>query len=321
MWLRPRSVLRERLSKDMHLLELGPLAAPIVPKREGWNTCVVDRESREDLLSTFYYLGSELQKIEDIDVIWQAGLIHDAFSANEHRTFDAIVVSHVLEHLIDPISFFQSASKLLKPTGELLLLLPDKRFSFDYFRPITLTGDLFDAYRSKLKNHERRTAFNHLAYGVTKRGLISWDLSLIKRLEFICNLEVSMQRADAHAGPDGLPNYDFHAWCFVPSSFELIALELLHLNLIDFSVEVVSQAFNGEFFVAMKASEGRRLSLDNLAQQRLRLLRQIFVEIDQQTRFARVGGLLGAWHLALVSDIIIAGFEASINRLRRVIGK
>jgi SAM-dependent methyltransferase len=192
MLLGPRQSLQRRLSKDMRLLELGPLAAPIVPKRDGWNTCVVDRESREELLATFSYLGDELQKIENVDVIWRSGLAHDAFSENEHGTFDAIVVSHVLEHLPDPVSLFRSASVLLKPSGKLLLLLPDKRFSFDYFRSVTLTGDLFDAYHSKPKNHERRTAFNHLAYSVTQTGLISWDLRLVKDIEFISNLEVSM---------------------------------------------------------------------------------------------------------------------------------
>jgi hypothetical protein len=49
----------------------------------------------------------DLSNIEDVDRVWKREpletLLHDKLD-----TFDAIIASHVIEHLVDPIGFFNS---------------------------------------------------------------------------------------------------------------------------------------------------------------------------------------------------------------------
>jgi len=49
--------------------------------------------------------------------------------------FDYCLASHVIEHIPNPIAFFQSIAHLLKPGGVLSLAVPDKRYTFDFFQP------------------------------------------------------------------------------------------------------------------------------------------------------------------------------------------
>ncbi len=290
-----RDVLLSRLNKNMKLIEIGPFFSPLVPKKQGWNTCVVDRETREELLASYHYVGDDLEKIEPVDVVWLDKPFDECFPQDSHGTFDAIIAAHVVEHMIDPIRFFQSASKLLKPGGELLIILPDKRFSFDFFRSVSLTGDLLDPYLSKITNFEPRSAFNHIAYCVKNNGLISWEFTPVHKFEFISNVNAAMAHAIVDAGPNGQREQDFHVWCFVPSSFELIALELLHMNVIDFSVQIVSKAQGGEFFAALKSNETKRLSEEELSERRIKLFFQIFKETQKQFRVTKADLLLHYW--------------------------
>ena len=41
------------------------------------------------------------------------------------KKFDCVVASHILEHLVDPHSFLRSVAKLLKPSGYLVIAIPN----------------------------------------------------------------------------------------------------------------------------------------------------------------------------------------------------
>ncbi|WP_183563554.1 methyltransferase domain-containing protein [Mucilaginibacter sp. SP1R1] len=62
--------------------------------------------------------GSELKGIED----------------NE---YDFLLSSHNLEHIANPLKAVKEWIRILKPGGYMLLILPDKRFTFDHKRPDT----------------------------------------------------------------------------------------------------------------------------------------------------------------------------------------
>ena len=78
-------------------------------------------------------------------MIWSGGDLAARFPPEARGSFDAILASHVLEHMPDPISFLTSAQQLLKPDGLVILALPDKRFMFDFFKPMTSTADWLTA--------------------------------------------------------------------------------------------------------------------------------------------------------------------------------
>ncbi|MBV8856980.1 MAG: methyltransferase domain-containing protein [Acidobacteria bacterium] len=50
---------------------------------------------------------------------------------------DFLIACHVIEHLADPVGAFKNWLRVLKPGGVLLLAIPDKRFTFDFHRPVT----------------------------------------------------------------------------------------------------------------------------------------------------------------------------------------
>jgi SAM-dependent methyltransferase len=52
-------------------------------------------------------------------------------------TYDFVVASHVLEHIANPLRALQEWKRVLKPGGALLILVPDRRSTFDHRRPFT----------------------------------------------------------------------------------------------------------------------------------------------------------------------------------------
>lgn len=55
--------------------------------------------------------------------------------ANE--TYDFVLGSHVLEHVANPLRALQEWMRVLKPDGGLVIVVPDKRVTFDRLRPYT----------------------------------------------------------------------------------------------------------------------------------------------------------------------------------------
>lgn len=65
------------------------------------------------------------------------------------RTFDYIILAHVLEHIPDPIGYLQDLLKLLNDNGIILLVIPDMRRTFDQGREFTSIEHLLNDYCEK----------------------------------------------------------------------------------------------------------------------------------------------------------------------------
>ncbi len=162
------------LDRSMALIEVGPSHAPLAPKRDGWRTTVVDHASRQDLARKYANQQLDVDRIEEVDVIWSGGDLASKFPPEALGSYDAILASHVMEHMPDPISFLISAQRLLKPAGRVILALPDRRYTFDYFEPMTTTADWLIAHENRAHTHSKRAAFNHMAYHVTNDAQATW---------------------------------------------------------------------------------------------------------------------------------------------------
>lgn len=274
--------LRRRLRLGMRIIEMGPSHRPIVPKAEGWATTVVDCTDRPGLLKKFAGQPVEAERIEDVDILWQGGDLAAAFPKTQHGRFDAIIASHVMEHMPDPIGFLSAAQTLLRPSGIIVLALPDKRYTFDFFGPLTSTGDWLTAYHTQARTHSRRAGYNHVAYHVTNDDRITWNYAeRLRNLRFSYSLEDGLAHFNANTDDgDGNDYIDYHAWRFTPSSFMLLMLESCALTDIDWRVLECTPPADYEFFAVI----GRgRVRLDNeaLNAARLDLLTATMREMQQ----------------------------------------
>src|SRR5262249_22162011 len=143
--------------------------------------------------------------------------------------------------------FLDTAATLLADTGIVILAVPDKRYCFDYFRPLTTTGDVLEAHAARRSRHTRRNLFNHIAYVVRNAGAGAWDQSPVQQLEFFHSVDEAMDAfANTGEGPES-PYVDSHAWQFTPASFELILLELARIGETDWQVDRITPAIGCEF--------------------------------------------------------------------------
>ena len=60
--------------------------------------------------------------------------------------YDFLLSSHSLEHTANPIKALKEWIRVIKPGGKLVLILPDKRNTFDYKRTYTNFSHLLDDY-------------------------------------------------------------------------------------------------------------------------------------------------------------------------------
>jgi glycosyltransferase involved in cell wall biosynthesis len=263
-------LIRCHFSHSMHLLEMGPSHSPILPKAEGWQTTIVDHAAQADLVAKYTAMGvATASRIEPVDFIWQDGPLTALIPQAMHGSYDGLVASHVGEHLPDLIAFFQDASALMRPNGVMALALPDKRVCFDFFQPLTTTGDLVAAHVEGRTRHQRRTFFNQAAYFVTRNNEGGWAHTGNTVPLCLANPLSQAQQAYDAADEGSASDYrDSHAWTFTPKSFELLILELNLLGHINWTIRAIEAAPGVEFYVWL---EQKRIAMPEAAINPLRL--------------------------------------------------
>lgn len=123
--------------------EIGAFIQPIVTPR-GCHTAYIDRVPKSHWDDHEEY---KQFKIVDVDIVDDG--LH--LSKVETHAFDYLIAAHVLEHADDPIQAMKNWVRVVKPGGHLLVIVPDKRFTFDKDRELT-TIDHF------LKDHQEGPA-------------------------------------------------------------------------------------------------------------------------------------------------------------------
>jgi SAM-dependent methyltransferase len=272
------------VSKSSRIIEIGPCFDPIAPKSKGWNSASIDHLTREGLAAKYEtHPGIDVSLIEPVDFVWTGGMLSDAVPPEQHGQFDVFLASHVIEHTPDLIAFLDAAQTLLKQDGVVILAVPDKRFCFDYFQPPTTTGQVLQASARHRTQHSGERAFDHFAYAVTDGGSEAWGQRPSQGLRLIHRLEDAAQE---YSGYENSPHYrDLHAWHFVPSSFELLLLELGRLGETDWQVERVKATAGWEFFAWLRRGAGARIgsmSAEELDRQRVALLKRSLLETQAQ---------------------------------------
>lgn len=266
-------LIRSLFEKSSRGLEIGPSYNPIAARRLGYQVDVLDHATADELRSKYKNEPNvDCDLIEDVDYVWSDRSLSETVGAV--GIYDYILASHVIEHTPDIIGFLKECSLLLKPSGRLVLAVPDMRRCFDAFRPLTSLGGVLQAHTERRIRHSAATACDHVAYMAALDGRAGWGLGDEGDLRSAHSLEFAkfvynraLTTTDYH---------DFHAWVFTPTSFRLLVSDLYAIGAIDLG-EVSFQTTNAfEFITVLDTSKSvPRISRDIMLQQIRQELREV----------------------------------------------
>ncbi|CAI3959824.1 class I SAM-dependent methyltransferase [Commensalibacter communis] len=127
-------------------LEIGALVDPILHRQEG-NVFYADHLSTEELKKQFAWDQKfDFDRLVDVDFVWDN---HRPLKECVSDSFDYVVASHVGEHVPNLIGWIDQITQVLTSNGQLRLVLPDGRYSFDMKRQPSKLSDLLAAWMKK----------------------------------------------------------------------------------------------------------------------------------------------------------------------------
>ena len=148
----------------------------------------------------------------------------------------------------------------------LSLAVPDKRFCFDHFRPITPLAKIIDSHYQKPAVHTPGTVAEYFLNVVSKGGQIAWGQGHPGDFRFVHTLEEARNGMQAVIQKNAY--LDVHAWCFVPSSFRLVLHDLYNLGMTPLKEVAFHPTVGVEFFITLsKTGAGTSLSRQTLLKQ------------------------------------------------------
>ena len=92
----------------------------------------------------------------------------------ENEKYDFLLSCHSLEHVANPIKALQRWNEVLKKDGKIVLVLPDKNFTFDHNRPYTSFAHLIEDFNEGTNEHDT-THFEEIyrLHDITKDDMVS----------------------------------------------------------------------------------------------------------------------------------------------------
>jgi len=280
------------LPSSSRVIEIGPSYNPALPKSSGWNVRSIDHATQTELIIKYKNDPAvDISRIDPVDYVWRTGSLSDAVPSVDHGTFDAFIASHVIEHTPDLVAFLGAAATLLNPTGVVGLAIPDRRFCFDFFSPLTSTGSVVEAHDQGRSRHRLGTLFDHFAYAVSAGGTGAWGQHPTNNFQFFHDISLARSVAEQSKKVDH-KYIDSHNWRFTPSSFQLIILELAWLALTDWKVVHITDSYGCEFIARLcrgGSAEAQAMTPEDFQTKRLHLLKQILIEQKIQIDWLLMG--------------------------------
>ena len=82
--------------------------------------------------------------------------IHDAtdLSSLPDNAYDFVLASHILEHVANPLGALEEFRRVLKPGGTILVLVPNRVYTFDHRRPFTAFDHLEEDRAARRDEHD-----------------------------------------------------------------------------------------------------------------------------------------------------------------------
>jgi hypothetical protein len=273
-----RDTIRTLAVAKSPILEIGPSYNPILSKSAGHDVRIVDHASRDDLITKYKAYGVDTRKIEEVDYVTTDISTLTGYG----ERYKLIVASHVIEHSTDLIKFLNDCNDLLADDGELILIIPDKRYCFDTFRPLSTAGMAIDAHLENRTLH-RGAVFDHYANFSTRDGAMAWG-------EHDKGPPTLVHSSDQSVGAYNrslmtLEYEDAHEWTFTPSSFGMAIQDLRECGLIKLSIKTIKPTIGYEFFSILtnRSTANAKTRFEYMINIQLEELQAILMKLDRAT--------------------------------------
>jgi SAM-dependent methyltransferase len=202
-------------------IEIGALAWPLVKKSDG-DITYVDFTDTESLRKKYTENGgAPVKDIVEVDVIWGQQTLQEAIGG---RSVDYVVASHVVEHVPDLLTWLHELRSVLKPGGEIRLAVPDRRFTFDYYRRETTIADVLNAHLIRARVPQPQPILDFLCHYVDLDKAAAWrgEYPALPVLEDQYLASGVKMANEALAGQ----YHDVHCWVFTPTSMATLFIRL-----------------------------------------------------------------------------------------------
>ena len=243
-------------------LEVGGSYMPLAGGWPGLNVRTLDHLDTEALVAKYRKIGIDTDKVVPVDYVWRGEpyleLVGD-------QRFDWIVASHVIEHVPDLIGFVNQCAEILADGGSLTLAIPDRRYTFDHYRPETSLSELVDAHLQGRTVSSPGAVATHFLYYSELSGRGTWNRDAHGTPTLMLPPLVAAEKClQAQSGA----YIDAHAWTFTPSSFRLALHDLHALGFVSLRETRFHETVDCEFFVQFSPSgSGPLASRQQLAEQ------------------------------------------------------
>ena len=238
-------------------IEIGALDKPFIQRNDG-NILYVDYTDREGLVEKYRQDPNvNVENIVRVDAIWGENTLADAV---DHRKVDYVIASHVIEHVPDLITWLAELRSILKDTGEVRLMIPDRRFTFDYLREETRFADVVNSFLLRARVPQPHSVLDFLLNAVRLDCTAAWDgeietSKLVKFQTFENAVKIARDVLDNGT------YHDVHCWVFTPKSFGRLMAQMADVGLLDFACDRFhdTEKHTFEFFVSLRPSSDRRV--------------------------------------------------------------
>jgi hypothetical protein len=235
-------------------IEIGALDRPLVNRADltaGNKIFYADHLSTESLKEKYKLDNSvDLTALVDVDLISSDGSLLDCLDG---QMVDYIVASHVVEHVPNPIHWFQMLFETIRPGGFVFLVVPDKRYTFDYQRPVTTFGEILQAFLLEKNIPSVSDVYDHYSSAVMIDGGKVWS-GLLGPGDLVPLTSNENAYKYAHEVHFDHTYHDVHVSIFTPQSFFSIIERMIHSDLLFPEVSEFSDTRidDIEFMVALR---------------------------------------------------------------------
>lgn len=221
-------------------LEIGPLHKALTLKSETdvYYVDVMDAEQ----LREHYADDDTVPKADIVDpdftLLQPDGTIRSLVGAAAAKApYKWIIASHVIEHVPDVIGWLGELAELCEDDATVLLLVPDKRYTFDFHRPLTTVGQMLHAHHLGDRTPSVRAVYDFFRSAVIIPAPDAWAG---RSPDPDNRIFTEDQTLDAVERAKTGEYVDAHVWMWYPSTFVEQIIELGALGLCDFVIETIN---------------------------------------------------------------------------------